>query len=163
MSKSGWLKNMLKLNEDKTEFIIFGTNQQLAKVNNISIKVSSEDIQPIDCVRNLGYFMDKVLRNAIHINQLCKLSYAQLGDILKIRSSLDTITAQVIVQALVLSKLDYCNSLLTGMANYQIQKLLVNPKHGMQNHHQSAKIWPHNKQYETTSLAVGSKNGSNTN
>ena len=67
--------------------------------------------------------MDKVLKNANHINWLCKSSYAQLQDILKIRSSLDATTAQVIVQALVLSKLDYCNSLLTGMANYQIKKL----------------------------------------
>ena len=64
--------NMLKLNEDKTEFIIFGTNQQLAKANNISIKVGSEDIKPVDCVRNLGYFMDKVLKTANHISQLCK-------------------------------------------------------------------------------------------
>ena len=53
---------MLKVNEDKSGFIIFGTNQQLTEVNNISIKLGSEEIQPIDCVRNLGYFMDKALK-----------------------------------------------------------------------------------------------------
>ena len=61
-------ENMLKLNKDKTEFIIFGTNQKPAKATNIFIKISSEDIKPVDCVRNLWYFMDKVLKNANHIN-----------------------------------------------------------------------------------------------
>ena len=50
------IKNMLKVNEDNTE------------VNNISIKASSEEIQPIDFIRNLGYFMDKALKNANHTN-----------------------------------------------------------------------------------------------
>ena len=50
-----WMaNNMLKLNE-KTEFIIFETCQQLAKISDISIKVGSMKIQPVDEVRNLGY------------------------------------------------------------------------------------------------------------
>ena len=37
-----WMaNNMLKLNDEKTEFIIFGTHQQLAKISDISIKVGS--------------------------------------------------------------------------------------------------------------------------
>ena len=47
--------NMLKLNDDKTEFIIFGTHQQLKKINHITIRIGSENIVPIDHVRNLGF------------------------------------------------------------------------------------------------------------
>ena len=36
---------------------------------------------------------------------------------------MDKKTAQVVVQALVLSRIDYCNSLLMGSAEYQIDKL----------------------------------------
>ena len=47
--------NMLKLNDKKTEFIIFGTCQQLAKISDISIKVGSMKVQPVEDVRNLGF------------------------------------------------------------------------------------------------------------
>ena len=36
---------------------------------------------------------------------------------------MDKKTAQVVVWALVLSRIDYCNSLLMGLAEYQIDKL----------------------------------------
>ena len=36
---------------------------------------------------------------------------------------MDSKTVQVVVQALVLSRIDYCNSLLMGSAKYQIDRL----------------------------------------
>ena len=36
---------------------------------------------------------------------------------------MDKKTTQVVVQALVLSRIDYCNSPLIGLAEYQIDKL----------------------------------------
>ena len=115
--------NLLKLNEDKTEFIVFGTRQQLEKVDTIAVKIGTETITPTDMVRNLGYFMDKHLKNSQHINKIASTAYLQLKDILRIRPSLNTKTAQVIVQALVLSKIDYCNVLLNGSPEYQIDKV----------------------------------------
>ena len=76
--------NMLKLNEEKTEFIIFRTCQQLAKISNISIKAGSMKIQPADEVRNLGYFMDKFLKNSVHINMLSAAMFHNLRNIKRI-------------------------------------------------------------------------------
>ena len=101
--------NLLKLNEDKTKFIAFGTRQQLEKVNMIAIKIRTETVTPTDMICNLGYFMDKHLKNIQHINKITSTAYLQLQGILRIRPSLNIKTAQVIVQALVLSKIDYCN------------------------------------------------------
>ena len=115
--------NLLKLNEDKTEFIVFGTRQQLEKVDTIAVKIGTETITPTDMVHNLGYFMDKHLKNSQHINKIVSTAYLQLKDILRIRPSLNTKTAQVIMQALVLSKIDYCNVLLNGSPEYQIDKV----------------------------------------
>ena len=46
------------LNDDKTEFLILGTRQQLAKVNIDNIKVGSAKVSPVSAVRNLGSWFD---------------------------------------------------------------------------------------------------------
>ena len=46
-----------------------------------------------------------------------------LHDIAKVRQNMDKRMAQLITQALVLSCMDYCNSLLAGTAQYQVNKL----------------------------------------
>ena len=41
------LNNDLKFNDDKTEFLIIGSSQQLEKLDNISIRVGDSDIHPV--------------------------------------------------------------------------------------------------------------------
>ena len=49
------LADRLKLNDDKTEIVIIGTKQQLAKVNtDASVRVGMSTIPPSSEVRNLG-------------------------------------------------------------------------------------------------------------
>ena len=59
--------NFLKLNDEKTEFIMFGTKQQLSKVRSTSITIGDDSIDSVNQVCNLGYHMDSELRNNIHI------------------------------------------------------------------------------------------------
>ena len=64
--------NQLKLNDDKTKFILIGTRQQLAKVSrSIAIKVGQDVILAIESAKNLGYHLDSTLKNITHINKLC--------------------------------------------------------------------------------------------
>ena len=52
--------NMLKLNDDKMEFIVIGTCQQLLKMNAISVQIGDNLVgTQLMCICNLGYFMDK--------------------------------------------------------------------------------------------------------
>ena len=67
--------------------------------------------------------MDSLLKNGSHVNKIASSCYCKLHDIARIRPSLDTKSAQLIVQALVLSNIDYCNSLLAGSPQYQLDKL----------------------------------------
>ena len=62
--------NMLELNDDKTEFIIFGTHQQLAIISDLNIKIGSELIPPVEHMGNLGYQLDSYLKNTQHTNKL---------------------------------------------------------------------------------------------
>ena len=48
------ISDNLMLNDDKTEFVLFGTKQQLAKVNMDNIKVGTANVSPVPVVRNLG-------------------------------------------------------------------------------------------------------------
>ena len=50
--------NFLKLNENKTEFIILGLSKQLKKVGNITIKIGEDIIPNVPAVKNLGIFLD---------------------------------------------------------------------------------------------------------
>ena len=97
-----WMtQNLLKLNNDKMEFILFGTQQQLSKVDDISLHIGSDTIKPTDHVRNLGFIMDSLLKNGSHVNKITSSCYCKLRDIARIRPSLDTKSAQLIVKALV--------------------------------------------------------------
>ena len=54
-----WLSHdRLLINDDKTEFIIIGTRQQLNKLQVINIKVGSSEIKPSYPVKNLGSWLD---------------------------------------------------------------------------------------------------------
>lgn len=116
--------NKLKLNEDKTEFLLVGTKQQLNKLDlPMTIKVCGEDIKSVDCVRNLGFYMDSQMKNDKHINKIVSTAYLTLRNIRAVRYKLDLDTTKILVQSLVISKLDYCNALLLGTPKYQLNKL----------------------------------------
>ena len=69
------LNNDLKLNDDRTEFLIIGTSQQLEKLDNISIRVGDSDIHPVPIARNLGSWFDSRLSMATHITKICASSF----------------------------------------------------------------------------------------
>ena len=56
-----------------------------------------------------------------HVNSVCRSSFSHLHNISSIRRVLDTTV--IIVQALVISRLDYCNSLLCGLPTILIKRL----------------------------------------
>ena len=67
--------NMLKLNNDKTEFLVIGTKQQLSKVGDLSIQIGQDNINSIACMRNLGFYFDQNIKNTAHVNQLSSILY----------------------------------------------------------------------------------------
>ena len=58
--ESSWMQGMkLKMNNPKTEYILFGTPQQLAKCTNTGINIGGYEVHALNCVRNLGAYFDK--------------------------------------------------------------------------------------------------------
>ena len=65
-----WMLNdHLKLNADKTEFIMIGTQQQLAKVNIDKLQVSGSVISPSRDVKKLGCWLDTNMKFDTHISK----------------------------------------------------------------------------------------------
>ena len=58
--------------------------------------------------------MDKLCKNTKHINNLSSLLCHQLRNTQNIRGKLNFKAVKTVAQALILPKLDYCNSLLVG-------------------------------------------------
>ena len=120
------MTNKLKLSDDKTEVVLFGTRQQLEKLESneeFKIKIGCEIIKPVPSARNLGYFMESQLKSKTHITKVCGTSYSTLKNIARIHSLLPPGAAKIIVQGFVISKLDYCNTLLLGTSGHQLSRV----------------------------------------
>ena len=119
-----WLiHDRLLLNDNKTEFMIIGTCQQLKKLQAMNIKVGGSVIKPSCQVKNLGSWFDSKLNIRHHITNVCKAGFFYLHNIRRIKKYLSRNSLLSLVHALVTSRLDYCNALLYGLPKEQIAKL----------------------------------------
>ena len=115
--------NRLKLNSDKTQLIWLGSRQQLLKVDLDSILLDATTVRFQSSVVDLGVVLDSNLSLRDHVSRLCRTSYYQLRQLRVIRRSLTTRACTQLVHALVNSRLDYCNSLLSGKTDQLLSQL----------------------------------------
>ena len=110
---------------------MFGTHQNLTKVKTKQICVGNTLVEIVEYVRNLGYYMDKELKSKIHINKIVSSCTYVLRNIARVQHHLTHDATKTLVQALVLSKMDYCNSLILGATQLSNTKVPESPKYGM--------------------------------
>ena len=104
------LENKLKLNDDKTEFIKFLPQPCSESITPSSPQKGNENIGLSTKAKNLGVLLDRSLNLSTHISATCKSAFYQLHCLSRIKCYLTTEALQTAVHALILSKLDYCNS-----------------------------------------------------
>ena len=120
--------NILKLNSDKTEMIIFAPKRHQHLLENARIHIDdgteegAEKIPEV-VVKNLGVMFDSTMSMTQQINSITKSCYYQLRKIKRIRKYLNEDATRSLVNAYVTSRLDQCNALLAGLPQYLIQKL----------------------------------------
>ena len=119
-----WMKsNLLVLNSDKSEVIHFSSRHKKDVEELTSLKIGQSVVTPSSSVRNLGVHLEFGGNFSGHVNQICKSSYFALHRIGKIRSLLDQSATEKLVHAFVTSRLDYCNIVLYGCPEFQLNKL----------------------------------------
>jgi len=119
------LENRLKLNDDKTELIVFASKRYSHLSTSLQLKVGDIVITPSPFVRDLGVFFDDRLSMDTHVANTRKQAYHQIRLIGQIRPYITTEIAKSLMRCLVLSRLDYCNSLLFDIPKCLLRKLQV--------------------------------------
>ncbi len=101
---SAWMKeHHLQLNLAKTELLVFPATPTLQ--HDFTIQLGSSMITPSASVRNLGVIFDEQLTFKEHIAKTARSCRFALHNIRKIRPFLTEHAAQLLVQALVISRL----------------------------------------------------------
>jgi hypothetical protein len=112
---NAWMKsNMLKLNEDKTELIVFAPKHRLNDFRNCQLQFDGCVVSDAPFVKNLGVHFDKAL------NKSC---FSQIRTIGRIRQYLSESACKTLVATLVTSHIDYGNAILYGINNNVLSKL----------------------------------------
>ena len=113
-----WMcENKLKLNPDKTEFIVRGAKDRYKWLSDsFPVNILGNCLSHTDVVHNLGVLFDANFCFTNHVNSVIKSCFISLRDLHHIRRFLSVDTSVVIANALVSSRLDYCNSLFCSLS-----------------------------------------------
>ena len=115
--------NKLKLNEEKTELLIFTSKYNQSKIQTRRLNIGESIIEPSATARNLGIIFDNTMSMDSHVHKLCQSAYFHIRNINSIRRSLSDESAATIVHALVTSRLDNGNSLLYGISDKSLRRI----------------------------------------
>ena len=107
--------NMLRLNDSKTELMLV-TSKRSKHLHNLptSITIGNAQIPFKQSVKNLGFTLDCHLTMNAHVSNIARTCYFELRRLAYIRRFLTSTATATLVSAFLLSRIDYCNSLLFG-------------------------------------------------
>lgn len=116
-----WLSlNFLRLNEQKTEIVVFGDLSLLEGVDTVLGPLSSFS-KPF--VKDLGVILDSGLTMEKQISSVVKNSFFQLRLLSKVKSYLPSRDFERVMHMFITVRLDYCNSLYVGLNQASLQRL----------------------------------------
>ena len=115
--------NWLKLNDTKTEFIVFGNKSNLDELKTDRVTLGDASIEKVDRVKSIGATLDRHMKLDSHTSSICKSAWFHLHQISKIKLFLTHEQLKSVIHAYVVSRLDQNNSLLIGLPKDQITKL----------------------------------------
>ena len=100
------------MNEDKTD-VLFVTAKRIVNLQHLPefMNINGTHVKFIPSVRNLGVTLDSTLSLHQHVMNVCRVAYLELRPINSIRNLLSIDAVKTLVCSLVLSRLDYCNSM----------------------------------------------------
>ena len=113
-------QNKLKINNFKTNFILFRSLLLKQNLSDLSVSVGDMQVSPSSKVRELGVLCDQYLTFHDHISGICKSTHFLLRGIGRIRNLLTFDATAQLIHALITSSLDFCNNILP---NKQIERL----------------------------------------
>ena len=123
LTKQWMAENRLKINDTKTEYIVFGNNVQLAKCHHHGIKIGEETICKSNKIRLLGVHLDMQVILIEHIKLKSAKAAYNLYTIHELWKVLSKDTTKSLVYTIVSSHMDYCNSVMAGLPTETLEPL----------------------------------------
>ena len=117
------VQNKLKFNEEKTVLLVLCTPHQRKRVSSSSITIGNTTVEAVEVVRNLRAKCDQHMLMDANVSHVCQTAFNQLRPISRISNVLSLETAETLIHALVFSRLDNGNVLLSNAPTEQITKL----------------------------------------
>lgn len=103
-------KNGLKLNSNKTQFLIVASRQYIDQIpEDLVVRVGTSYLKVNHHVRNLGLDMDRYLTFDVHIDNICKKANGLLIFLNRNKDLFDNESRKMAVESLVLSLFSYCS------------------------------------------------------
>ena len=117
----------LSLNSKKTKMMLFSSRQlkRLHQLNQVKIDIMSDHqkIERVDSFQILGVCFNDHLGWKNHINVITKKCYSLLKSLKIFKNSANWRLRKTLVESLVLSKINYCNLLLSDAPKYELVRL----------------------------------------
>ena len=104
-------------------YIICASSQKCPPFPSTPFSLTSPTVPLSDSVKSLGLLLDSTLSMEKFISQTTKSCYYQLRRISSVRKYLSVEATVKLVTSLILSRLDYCNSLLSGLPASSVHSL----------------------------------------
>ena len=126
---------------------MFGHHSQLKKYETKTIQISDVKIPKVDIIRYLGAWLDNNLSFKHHVMKKCQVAMWNFLRIRSIRKYLTKEACETLVIGVVMSHLDYSNSLLIG-----VPKCTIKPMQRIQN--MCAKLILERSKYDSSICAL---------
>lgn len=121
---SAWMMaNRLQLNPLKTELMWCSSSRRQHLVPTGPVSIGNMSVPTVKTVRDLGVHINSDVTMTTHVTATVRTCFAILRRIRSVRRSLTRDALITLIRALVISKVDYCNSVLVGISGALISRL----------------------------------------
>ena len=119
------MSNGFLLSPSKSDAMWIGTQAQLAAMSKpfADLCISDTPIVPSQSIKIVGVTLDQQLKFSQHVTDVCRAANYHLRALSHIRRFLDIMSAKLLATSIVEAKVDYCNSLFTGLNDHDLQRL----------------------------------------
>ena len=113
----------LKLNENKTEYMLVGKRDNLSNLGNTDMYINGDQVHVAERVRDLGVQLDCNLTLGNQISNVVRVSGYHLRNIAFIKKYVDESSIKKLVINSVINRVDYCNSIYFRLPHTLLKKL----------------------------------------
>jgi len=90
------------------------------------VRIGNTSVMPVTAVRDLGVHLDADLTMTAHVTATVRACFAALRQVRSVKNSLTRdalLSLLTLIRTLVVSKLDYCSSVLAGLPGSLMRRL----------------------------------------